>query len=120
MSDILGIKVQFAASNVHTPWGKADYRYTFPFRGVILYNTPGHGGLHLSTKFQKIMKLIFGNYMESYEWLEEDCNQFLFYLAFGKTMGIDERNYAIVVENVKHWNPKAFAKFQESPLKVEI
>lgn len=61
-----------------TPWGQADYAYTYG-AGVILYNTPGHGGFHLSATRNAV---VHEAWRRASGWYEEDCEANIVVLTF--------------------------------------
>jgi hypothetical protein len=58
----------------HTPWGRADQSRRLAY-GVMLYSTPGHGGIHLSPKRNMEIPEPF----RTNGWYEEDCEASIVY-----------------------------------------
>ena len=58
-----------------TPWGKADHSEKIA-RGIMWYNTPGHGGVHITDKRRAEMPEKFRNEQTfaGGNWYEEDCD----------------------------------------------
>ena len=67
-----------------TPWGKSQLTHRIA-KGIILYSTASHGGIHLSEKRQKEIKEKFPNFVNFLgrpAWWEEDCDVALVVVAF--------------------------------------
>jgi len=60
----------------HTPWGKAQVGYQLT-RGVMFYQTAGHGGLRVTRKWAKenlsVAAVHLADTQGGYYWYEEDC-----------------------------------------------
>lgn len=60
----------------YTIWGKAQSAFHLA-RGIVSYDTPGHGGFHISPRLMKeIPEYAYKNGMPSCKdgWFEEDCD----------------------------------------------
>lgn len=66
------------STTTYTPWGRADFAYKYA-PGVICYSTPGHGGIHLSTKRNA---LVHPAWRRADGWYEEDCEFSIVALTF--------------------------------------
>lgn len=98
-------------NSVRTPWGYADMKTVYT-RGCIFYNTPGHGGYHLSEKLNAQVP----DYMRNARgWYEEDSDWAIVATVFPNLFSIKER--ADAFSTLRNWNPDAFEKFYKTTLK---
>lgn len=71
-------------SRSQTPWGHSDTATQYA-PGIVFYETPNHGGFHLSHQRRAEMpKLLrqFRGYSGDPQWYEEDCDWAVVALAF--------------------------------------
>ena len=86
-------------SGTHTPWGAADQaRKLAP--GIMQYQTPSHGGIHLSPSRQAKMPPAL---QRSGGWYEEDCEWAL--AAFVFPDAFDPDVAAQADQTVRDWYP---------------
>ena len=110
-----------------TPWGRADFaRVLAP--GIGSVSTPGHGGIKVCGKLNKLIP----DYMRCEGgWYEEDCDWCIPYLVFGVeiaagTAGDPEYGphcaAVLASEQPKQtlcaWRPDAYAKFFNVPIET--
>jgi len=88
----------------NTPWGAAQHSEKIA-RGIMLYSTAGHGGIHLSptvnSKMPEALRIEDG-------WYEEDCDWALVALAFPQFF---IKDYANAVSAAKNWHPDRYEKY---------
>jgi hypothetical protein len=101
-----------------TPWGKSDNQYNIQ-SGVIWYDTPGHGGLYVSTgvatKKLTPQAIECGDQYGSGYWYEEDlaCNipfyeQPTWYTIFKKLAGGSSRSKEDIKKTIEEYLPEYF------------
>ena len=81
-----------------SPWGVVDHQCEHA-PGIDFVSTPSHGGYHLSEERQRGLLDVFGFWQGDPEWLEEDCDAVLVYLAW-PDLATDEQ-CAAAVESVR-------------------
>ena len=77
-----------------TPWGGADYCYTYPC-GIKFYGTPRHGGFFVPKNLRQCLLPYDINAMDK-SWYEEDCEGLKVYLAFPELV-----RYQDDIQNIK-------------------
>ena len=92
----------------NTPWGPSDNSERIA-PGIMWYDTPYHGGFHLSAKRQAEMPETLR--VES-GWYEEDCDWALVVSAFPQFFS--EKEFAAAKESVKNWNSERYEKYFEN------
>jgi len=95
-----------------TPWGAAQYSKHYA-RGIVSYNTAGHGGFHVSSKLN--MKI--PDFMRAKDgWYEEDCEWAKVAVIFPEFF--DAKTVAAAKESLKNWDYKAYEKLYNIKLKA--
>jgi hypothetical protein len=95
------------SSKTSTPWGTADSAYVYA-RGVIRYNTPGHGGFHLSaTRDAKVPEPLRASKWNNKEgWYEEDCDWAIVAVTFPELF--KSEHVVMAHDRVKSYYPHAY------------
>lgn len=93
-----------------TPWGRADSATTFA-RGIVFYNTPGHGGFHVARGLNARMP---DHLRRDDGWYEEDCDWCLVAVAFPGSFTPDER--ADAERTFRNWHPDRWERHHERAL----
>lgn len=86
-----------------TPWGIADYAIEYA-KGIISYETSSHGGIWLSAKRREKVKELYPDYpnwLNSYEWWEEDLDWCVPYVVFAVEIKASGKAYKFE-ENLEH------------------
>ena len=100
-----------------TPWGPSQYSKQIT-RGIVLYGTAGHGGIHVSptmlAKMPEPLRAIGGNYCGpgNEGWFEEDCAWCAVALAFPERF--EHRDLDCAKRTLKNYYPEAYAKLYET------
>ena len=89
----------------YTPWGMSDGSRRIA-KGVVLYETPSHGGAHLSEERQAEMPEALRT---DDGWYEEDIDYNRVILGFPQYFSEKER--AAAKESLKNWAPEAYEAF---------
>ena len=96
-----------------TPWGTAQHAKRYA-RGIIFYETAGHGGIHVSPgrnmQVPEALRIEDG-------WYEEDCDWALVVVAFPQFF--DAEDYASATEAVKNWHPARYEKHFDVELRPD-
>jgi hypothetical protein len=96
-----------------TPWGKADFAYTYA-RGIISYSCPGHGGFHLSkTRNDRVHSA----WRRADGWYEEDVEWAVVALTFPEHFHRDIVRAA--QETAKSWLPHEYMAVRRCKLTLE-
>jgi hypothetical protein len=69
-----------------TPWGLSDAQHNFR-RGIISYETPSHGGFHVSKTLNTQVHPIW---RDAKGWYEEDCAWSIVVLTFPSSFSVDK------------------------------
>lgn len=97
-----------------TPWGYSDFE-TVIVDGVVLYETPSHGGIRLSKERQaKLPK----DARKHNGWYEEDCDAAIPLLVFFEEVKqvrpwLKRENLCRIV---LRWSPRAFEALEKAGL----
>ncbi len=93
-----------------TPWGTSEVGYTIT-EGMILYETPSHGGIHLSPKLEEQMPAALKSDSEEGwgGWYEEDVDANKVIVAFPQYFR--PQDVVRAKESLKHWDPDAYEAF---------
>ena len=95
----------------YTPWG-ASQGAEHIARGIVFYDTAGHGGFHLSKtrqdKMPSVLKLDEG-------WYEEDCDYARVIIAFPEYFTSDQ--IASAYKSLAAWAPDDYEAFTGKILK---
>ena len=89
----------------NTPWGISDSSERIA-PGIMRYDTPSHGGFHLSAKRQAEMPealRVEGG------WYEEDCDWALVILGFPQFFSKEDSEAA--KESARTWNTEAYERY---------
>lgn len=70
---------------MHTPWGEAQSAEVLA-PGIVFYSTASHGGIRLSAERQRQLPAGITNWLDTYEWWEEDCDWVVPYLFFARAI----------------------------------
>lgn len=101
-----------------TPWGTSQTS-TELARGIRVYSTASHGGIHLSTSKQKMVPDNIKNFLDSKEWWEEDCDWAVPYVLFAediKLTGKDkyfEEHLKAAKETLRQYHPEMMEREEE-------
>lgn len=88
-----------------TPWGKSDHSKRYDV-GIMWYETPSHGGFHLSHKKNRMVHLSFFN---ADGWYEEDCEWAKVALTFPHLFS--EKEVQAAHETAQRWYPERYKEF---------
>jgi len=89
-----------------TPWGKSDYAKRYAV-GVMFYETPSHGGFHLSPKKNVLVHSALRN---DDGWYEEDCEWAKVALTFPALFTSEE--YEGATKTAQTYFPETYKQFQ--------
>lgn len=81
---------------MRTPWGQSDGQVT-PIKGITLYSTPRHGGIHLSPeRIKQLPQYVTkeSNFSHSLTWWEEDCDWAIIAVVFEDELRASGKYYA--------------------------
>ena len=92
-------------SRAYTPWGMSDGSRKIA-NGIRFYETPSHGGAHLSEERQAAMPEALRT---DDGWYEEDVDYNRIILGFPQYFSEKER--AEAKESLKHWAPESYEAF---------
>ena len=105
---------------MRTPWGQSDGQRTI-IKGMVDYNTPRHGGIHLAPELVKrLPKFVTTdcNHLHSLTWWEEDCDWAIPFIVFAKEIQATYPAYAedikIAHRVCKNWHPEIYAQLVQS------
>lgn len=107
--------------NRHTPWGFSDQaKEEAP--GVVCYQTPSHGGYHVSgdalASMPPELKAVGSRAEDGGYWFEEDCEACAVILAFPDAtcphFTDREKLKSIAERTVERYWPENFAKYKKS------
>ena len=100
---------QLAYEGMRTPWGKAQ-SVTQVVPGMMFVGTPGHGGIKLSVKLNKLVP----DYMRAKGgWYEEDCDWSIPYVVLGSlTRLLDNPKFnddmELAMKTFRNWKPAMY------------
>lgn len=96
-----------------TPWGRADSTTTYGLPGVVFYDTPSHGGFHLTERREaeldgklRAVGLSAEDARMGYEpgWYEEDCSALAVLYAWPEIIADPaKRTPAEDLERLRYW-----------------
>ncbi len=96
-----------------TPWGESDSSEKIA-TGIVRYNTPSHGGYHLSARRQALMPKAL---RKDEPWYEEDVDWALVVLAFPQFF--KESDVKMAESTTKNYHPDMWEKWKGVVLPLE-
>ena len=90
---------------MYTPWGASQSSKKLA-RGIVFYETAGHGGIHLSPERQEAMPEAL---KLDEPWYEEDCEWARVYCAFPGCF--KQEDVAEAKKSLTTWHPEAYERY---------